>query len=81
MPIANVKLMMASAAVLAAQHFPRKVDEWEGRPAIDHAWRAWKVEFWQAHIKRQRQLQEPGGVNRLVGLTPSYLHQLVPSTA
>ena len=35
MPIANVELvMMASAAVLAAQHFPRKITDWEGRPAI-----------------------------------------------
>ncbi len=27
--------MMASAAVLAAQHFPREVDDWEGLPAVD----------------------------------------------
>ena len=34
MPITDVELvMMASAAVLAAQHFPRKVDDWEGLPA------------------------------------------------
>jgi hypothetical protein len=51
MPIADVKLaMMASAAVLAAQHFPRKVTDWEGHPAINHTWRVWKVEFRQAHI-------------------------------
>jgi hypothetical protein len=62
MPIANVELvMMASAAVLAAQHFPHKVRDWEGRPAIDCTWRAWKVEFCQAHIRRQRQLQASGG--------------------
>ncbi len=31
MPIADIELvMMASAAVLAAQHFPREVDNWEG---------------------------------------------------
>jgi len=31
MPIADAELvMMASAAVLAVQHFPRKVDNWEG---------------------------------------------------
>ena len=36
MPITDVELvMMASAAVLAAQHFPCKVTDWEGRPAID----------------------------------------------
>ena len=33
MPIADVELvMMASAADLAAQHFPREVDDWEGLP-------------------------------------------------
>ena len=51
MPIANVELvMMASAAVFAAQHFPRKVPDWEGHPAIDHTCRVWKVESRQAHI-------------------------------
>jgi hypothetical protein len=39
MPIADVELvMMALAAVLAAQHFPRKVDDWEGLPAVDRTW-------------------------------------------
>jgi hypothetical protein len=34
MTIANVKLvMMALVAVLAAQHFPREVDNWEGLSA------------------------------------------------
>jgi len=57
MPIADVELvMMASAAVLAAQHFPRKVDDWEGLPAVDRTWKAWKVAFRLAHLKRQRQL-------------------------
>jgi hypothetical protein len=61
MPIAHVELvMMASAAVLAAQHFPREVDDWEGLPAIDRTWRAWKVAFCLAHLKRQRQLQASG---------------------
>jgi hypothetical protein len=41
MPIANVELvMMALAAVLAAQHFPCKV--WEGLPALSCTWKAWK---------------------------------------
>ncbi len=41
MPIANVELMMmASAAVLAAQHFPRKVDNWEGLPSASCTWTA-----------------------------------------
>jgi hypothetical protein len=55
MLIANVELMMiALAAVLAAQHFPQEVREWEGHPAVGRTWRAWKVEFRQAHIRRQR---------------------------
>jgi len=58
MPIADVELvMMASVAVLATQHFPHEVDDWEGLPVIDCTWRAWKVAFRLAHIKRQRQLQ------------------------
>ena len=57
MPIANVKLvMMALAAVLGGQHFPRELDDWEGLPAIDPTWRAWKVAFRLAHIKHQHQL-------------------------
>jgi hypothetical protein len=57
MPIAGVKLvMMASVAVLAAQHFPRKVDGWEDLPAASCTWQAWKVAFCLAHLKRQRQL-------------------------
>jgi hypothetical protein len=68
MPIANVKLvMMALGAVLAAQHLPCEVDDWEGSPAIDHTWRAWKVAFHLAHLKRQRQLQASGGDEPLGG--------------
>ncbi len=75
MPIADVKLvMMASVAVLAAQHFPCKVTDWEGRPAIDRTWRAWKVEFRQAHIQRQRQLQASGGGEPLGGA-----HTILPA--
>jgi hypothetical protein len=62
MPIADVELvMMALAAVLAAQHFPREVDDWEGLPAVDRTWQAWKVAFRLAHLKRQHQLQGAGG--------------------
>jgi hypothetical protein len=68
MSIADIKLvMMVSAAVLAAQHFPRKVTDWEGRLAINRTWRAWKVEFRQAHIRRQHQLQVSGGGEPLGG--------------
>jgi hypothetical protein len=74
MPIADVELvMMASAAVLAAQHFPREVDDWEGLPAVDRTWRAWKVVFRLAHLKRQRQLQASGGGEPLGG-AHSVLH-------
>jgi hypothetical protein len=62
MPIAEVKLvMMALAAVLAAQHFPREVDDWEGLPSISCMWQAWKVAFCLAHLKHQRQFQALGG--------------------
>jgi hypothetical protein len=68
MPIADVELvMMASAAVLVAQHFPREVDDWEGLPAVDRTWRAWKVTFRLAHLKRQRQIQASGGGEPLHG--------------
>jgi len=77
MPIADVELvMMASAAVLAAQHFPCKIDEWEGLPAIDHTWRAWKVAFRLAHLKCQRQLQASGGGEPLPGA-----HSVLPAPA
>jgi hypothetical protein len=62
MPIANVELMMmALAAVLAAQHYPRKVDDWEGLVSSACTWAAWKIAFHLAHIKCQRQLQASRG--------------------
>jgi hypothetical protein len=52
MPIANVELvMMASVAVLAAQHFPRKVNNWEGLPSASCMWTAWKMAFCLAHMR------------------------------
>ncbi len=77
MPIANVKLvMMASAAVLAAQHFPREVDDWEGLLALARMWQAWKVAFCLAHLERQRQLQASGGGKPLGGA-----HKVIPTAA
>jgi hypothetical protein len=77
MPIADVELvMMASEAVLTAQHFPRKVDDWEGLPAVDRTWRVWKVAFRLAHLKRQRQLQASGGGEPLGGA-----HSVLPAPA
>ena len=74
MPIADVELVMtASAAVLAAQYFPRKVDDWEGLPAVNRTWRAWKVAFRLAHLKRQPQLQASGGVCEPLGGAPFVL--------
>jgi hypothetical protein len=68
MPIANIKLvMMASAAVLAAQHFPCKVDDWERLAASARTWTAWKTAFRLAHIKCQRQILASGGSQPLGG--------------
>jgi hypothetical protein len=62
MPITDIKLvMMVSVAVLAAQHFPRKVDDWEGLPAAARTWTAWKTAFCLAHLKRQHQILALGG--------------------
>jgi hypothetical protein len=52
MPITDVELvMMASAAVLAVQHFPHEVDNWEGLPTASRMWPAWKTAFRLAHLK------------------------------
>ena len=76
MPIADIELvMMASAAVLAAQHFPREVDDWEGLPAILRTWVAWKSAFRLAHLKRQRQILASGGGEPLGGA-----HGVIPGT-
>jgi hypothetical protein len=62
MAIGNVKLVMMSlAAVLAAQHFPHEVGDWEGLPAASDMWQAWKVALCLAHLKGLRQLQALGG--------------------
>ena len=64
MPIANIELVMiTSAAVLAAQHFPREVDDWEGLPSTARTWLAWKTAFHLAYLNP-------------VGLTVCYLWQL-----
>ncbi len=68
MPIANVELvMMALAAVLMAQHFSRKLDDWEGLPSSSWTWSAWKTAFCLAHIKCQRQILALGGGQPLGG--------------
>ncbi len=77
MPIADIELvMMASAAVLAAQHFPREVDDWEGLPSTARTWVAWKTSFRLAHLKRQRQILASGGGEPLGGA-----HGVLPSAA
>jgi hypothetical protein len=77
MPITDVKLvMMALAAVLAAQHFPLEMDDWEGLLAINYMWRAWKVIFHLAHLKCQRQLQVSG-----VGGPLGSAHAVTPAPA
>jgi hypothetical protein len=68
MPIADIELvMMALAAVLAAQHFPREVNDWEGLPSSARTWAAWKTAFRLAHVKRQRQILASGGGEPLGG--------------
>jgi hypothetical protein len=68
MPMADFELvMMASAAALSAQHFPRKVDDWEGLPAMSCTWVAWKTAFRIAHLKCQRQILASGGGEPLGG--------------
>jgi hypothetical protein len=53
MPIANIELvMMASAVVFAAQHFPRKVNDWECLSSASCTWTAWKTAFCLTHVKR-----------------------------
>jgi hypothetical protein len=55
--IANIKIiMMASAAVLAVQHFPHKVDDWEGLPDNSCSWAVWKIAFRLTHLKCQHQI-------------------------
>jgi hypothetical protein len=82
MPIANVKLVMiASAAMLAAQHFPRKADNLEGLPPSSRTWTAWKTAFRLAHVKHQRQILASGGSQPLGGAlavipAPSTIDQL-----
>ncbi len=77
MPIANIKLvMMASAAILAAQHFPHDVDDWEGLPTAFCMWTAWKTAFRLAHVKRQQQILASGGGEPL-----GRAHGVIPATA
>jgi hypothetical protein len=62
MPIADIELMMmALVAILAAQHYPREVDDWEGLASSSRTWLAKKTAFHLAHIKHQCQLQASGG--------------------
>jgi hypothetical protein len=77
MPIANIKLvMMASAAILAAQHFPHEVDNWERLPSTLRTWAAWKTAFCLAHLKRQHQILALGGGEPLGGA-----HGVLPAAA
>ncbi len=68
MAIPDVELvMMASMAVLAAQHFPREVNDWEGLPTPKRTWLAWKTASRLTHLKRQRQILASGGDEPLGG--------------
>jgi hypothetical protein len=77
MPIADVELvMMTSAAILAAQHFPREVNDWEGLPSTSCTWTAWKTAFCLAHVKRQQQILASEGGEPLGGA-----HGVIPAAA
>jgi hypothetical protein len=77
MPIADVNLvMMASAAILAAQHFLRKVDNWEGLPSTSCTWAAWKTAFCLVHLKCHCQILALGGGEQLSGA-----HSVLPAAA
>jgi hypothetical protein len=77
MPIADIELvMMALAAILAAQHFPREINNWEGLPLSLHTWAAWKTAFRLAHLKCQRQILALGGGEPLGGA-----HGVLPAAA
>jgi hypothetical protein len=76
MPIADIELvMMALAAVLTVQHFPRKVDNWEGLPANSHSWVEWKMAFRLTHLKRQHQILALGWGSLSAGLTVCFLRR------
>jgi hypothetical protein len=77
MPIADIKLvMMASAAILAAQRFPCEVDNWEGLPSTLRMWAALKAAFPLEHLKRQHQILASGGGEPLGGA-----HGVLPAAA
>jgi hypothetical protein len=77
MPISDIELvMMALAAVLAAQHFPREVDNWEGLPSSSRTWAAWKMAFCLAHLKHQCQILASGGGEPL-----GWVHGVLPEAA
>jgi hypothetical protein len=77
MPIAIIKLvMMALVAVLAAQHFPCEVHNWEGLSSSPSTWAAWKTAFRLAHLKRQCQILASGGGEPL-----GWAHGVLPEAA
>jgi hypothetical protein len=64
---------MALEAVLAAQHFPREIDDWEGLLSSSRTWAAWIMAFRLAHLKRLRQILASGGgepLGRAQGILP-----------
>jgi len=72
--------MMALVAVLAAQHFPRKVDDWEGLPAEDRTWRGRSPSI-SPTSNASAKSKHLGEVNRFVALMRYYLPPPAPSTA
>jgi hypothetical protein len=77
MPIADIKLaMIALAAVLTAQHFPREVNDWDGLPSSSRMRVAGKMAFRLAHPKRQYQILASGGGEPIGGA-----HGVLPAAA
>jgi hypothetical protein len=78
MPIAAIELvMMASAAVLAAQHLPHEVDDWEGLPVLSRTLVAWKTAFCLAISSANVRSWEPlGGAHGVMPAFPPALDRL-----
>ena len=69
---------IASASILAVEHFPRTTEDWEQLPAVNKTWTAWKTAFLQAHAERKQLLQATGGEESFQGQANA---AMVPGTS
>jgi hypothetical protein len=66
LPITNQTLtVLASAALLAANTFPRTTELWEELDPTNKTWAAWKTAYLAAHKKRANRLRATGGADYL----------------